>query len=126
MYRKRYLAGYTQELDLRRIEADRLATEALVYRRENELSQAGTALAMLLGRSPAAIVQGFPDEGRALEELNVFPRIPEDIPSDLLDPQARYPPRRRHVDCCQCPHRSCARGVFPLDSPYRALWLCEP
>ena len=59
MYRKRFRAGYTQELDLRRIEADRLATEALVYQRENELSQAGTALAMLLGRSPADIVQGF-------------------------------------------------------------------
>ena len=84
MYRKRFRAGYTQELDLRRIEADRLATEALVYQRENQLSQAGTALAMLLGRSPADIVQGFTDEGRALEELNVFPRIPEDIPSDLL------------------------------------------
>ena len=55
---------------------------ALVYRRENELSQAGTALAMLLGRSPAAIVEGFTDEGSTLEELNVFPRIPEDIPSD--------------------------------------------
>jgi outer membrane protein, multidrug efflux system len=84
MYRKRYEAGYTQELDLRRIEADRLATEALVYRRENELSRAGTALAMLLGRSPAEIVQGFSEKGRVLEDLNVFPRIPEDIPSDLL------------------------------------------
>jgi len=92
MYRKRYLAGYTQELDLRRIEADRHATEALVYRRENELSRVGTALAMLIGRSPAAIVQGFPDEGRALEELNVFPRIPERIPSDLLE---RRPDIRR-------------------------------
>jgi len=84
MYLKRYLAGYTQELDLRRIEADRLATAALVYRRENALSQAQTALAVLLGRSPARIVQGFSEEGRALEQLNVFPRIPEDIPSDLL------------------------------------------
>ncbi|MBM4309834.1 MAG: efflux transporter outer membrane subunit [Deltaproteobacteria bacterium] len=92
MYRKRYLAGYTQELDLRRIEADRLATAALVHRRENQLSQAGTALALLLGRSPAAIVQGFSEEGRALEELNVFPRIPEDIPSDLL---TRRPDIRR-------------------------------
>jgi multidrug efflux system outer membrane protein len=92
MYRKRYQAGYTQELDLRRIEADRLATAALVYRRENQLSQAGTALAMLLGRSPAAIVQGFTDKGSVLEELNVFPRIPEDIPSDLL---TRRPDIRR-------------------------------
>ena len=92
MYRKRYRAGYTQELDLRRIEADRLATEALVYRRENELSQAGTALVMLLGRSPRDIVQGFTEEGSALEQLYVFPRIPEDIPSDLL---VRRPDIRR-------------------------------
>ena len=84
MYRKRYKYGYTQELDLRRIEADRLATEALVYGRENELSQAETALAMLLGRSPHEIVKGFSEEGKTLEELNIFPPIPENLPSDLL------------------------------------------
>ncbi len=92
MYRKRYRAGYTQELDLRRIEADRLATEALVYRRENALSQAGTALAMLLGRSPRDIVQGFPEQVKTLEEMNVFPHIPENMPSDLL---SRRPDIRR-------------------------------
>ncbi len=59
IYRKRYRAGYTQELDLRRIEADRLATEALLYQRENELSKAETALAMLLGRSPRGYRAGI-------------------------------------------------------------------
>jgi multidrug efflux system outer membrane protein len=92
IYRKRYRAGYIQELDLRRIEADRLATEALVYRRENALSKAGTALAMLLGRSPRNIIQGFSEEGKTLEQLNTFPRIPENIPSDLLN---RRPDIRR-------------------------------
>jgi multidrug efflux system outer membrane protein len=92
IYRKRYRAGYTQESDLRRIEADRLATKALVYRRENALSQAGTALAMLLGRSPRDIVQGFSEKGKALEQLNIFPRVPENIPSDLL---SRRPDIRR-------------------------------
>jgi len=92
IYRKRYLAGYTQELDLRRIEADRLATLALVYRRENALSQAGTALAMLLGRSPADIVAGFSEAGKTLEQLSTFPRIPKNIPSDLL---SRRPDIRR-------------------------------
>jgi len=92
LYRKRYRLGYTQELDLRRIEADRLATEALVYRRENALSQAETALATLLGRSPHDIVQGFSEQGKTLEELNTFPRIPDNIPSDLL---ARRPDIRR-------------------------------
>lgn len=84
VYRKRYRAGYTQELDLRRIEADRLATAALLYQRENEESKAETALAMLLGRSPREIVQGFTEEGKKLEELQVSPRVPENIPSDLL------------------------------------------
>ncbi len=92
IYRKRYRWGYTQELDLRRIEADRLATEALLYQRENEQSKAETALAMLLGRSPRGIVQGFTEEGKTLEELNTFPLIPENIPSDLL---ARRPDIRR-------------------------------
>ncbi len=92
LYRKRYRFGYTQELDLRRIEADRLATEALVYRRENALSQAGTALAVLLGRSPRDIVQGFAQEGRPLEDLNAAPRIPDNIPSGLLE---RRPDIRR-------------------------------
>ncbi|MBN2105843.1 MAG: efflux transporter outer membrane subunit [Deltaproteobacteria bacterium] len=92
IYRKRYRLGYTQELDLRRIEADRLATEALLYQRENEQSKAETALALLLGRSPRDIVQGFSEQGKTLEELNVFPRTPENIPSDLL---ARRPDIRR-------------------------------
>jgi len=92
LYRKRYRLGYTQELDLRRIEADRLASEALVYRRENALSQAETALATLLGRSPHDIVKGFSEQGKTLEELNTFPRIPDNIPSDLL---ARRPDIRR-------------------------------
>ncbi len=92
VYRKRYRAGYTQELDLRRIEADRLATEALLYQRQNEQAKAETALAMLLGRSPADIAQGFADEGKMLEQLEAFPRVPENIPSDLL---ARRPDIRR-------------------------------
>ncbi len=92
IYRKRYRAGYTQEIDLRRIEADRLETKALVYRRENALSQAGTALAMLLGRSPMVIVQGYSEEGKTLEQLSTFPKIPESIPSDLL---SRRPDIRR-------------------------------
>jgi multidrug efflux system outer membrane protein len=95
IYRKRYRWGYTQELDLRRIEADRLATEALLYQRENEQSKAETALAMLLGRSPRDIVQGFSEQGKTLEELTVFPRTPENIPSDLL---ARRP------DICRDEH----------------------
>ncbi len=92
IYRKRYHAGYTQEIDLRRIEADRLATKALVYRRENALSQARTALAMLLGRSPRDIVQGFSEKGKTLEQLNTYPRVPKNIPSDLL---SRRPDIRR-------------------------------
>ncbi len=85
MYRKRYKYGYTQELDLRRIEADRLATEALVYQRENELSQAETALAVLLGRSPLHIIEGFSEVGKTLEELNTYPAVPGNLPSDLLE-----------------------------------------
>lgn len=92
VYRKRFRAGYTQELDLRRIEADRLATAALLYQGENELSKAETALAALLGRSPRDIVQGFSEPGKTLEELNTFPRIPDNIPSDLL---GRRPDIRR-------------------------------
>jgi len=92
VYRKRFRAGYTQELDLQRMEADRLATAVLVARRENELSASGTALAVLLGRSPHDIVQGFSEPGKKLETLTLFPRIPENIPSDLL---ARRPDIRR-------------------------------
>jgi multidrug efflux system outer membrane protein len=84
LYRKRHAAGYTQELDLRRIEADRLATEALVYQRENALSQAGTALALLLGRSPRDLVLGFTETGKSLNELDVPVRLPDNMPSDLL------------------------------------------
>lgn len=84
LYKKRYQLGYTKELDLRRIEADRFATGALLYQSENRLSQAETALSMLLGRNPRDIVKSFSDEGKTLEELYTLPPIPEHIPSDLL------------------------------------------
>ena len=62
-----------------------LATEALVYQRENELSQAETALAVLLGRSPLHIIEGFSEVGKTLEELNTYPAVPGNLPSDLLE-----------------------------------------
>ncbi len=92
LYRKRLQHGYVQELDLRRIEADRYSTEALLFQLENRLSRAQTALSVLLGRSPREIAEGFSGKVIALDSTGALPQTPAHIPSDLL---ARRPDVRR-------------------------------
>ncbi|MBR3898741.1 MAG: TolC family protein, partial [Elusimicrobiaceae bacterium] len=57
IYTSRYNAGYITEVDLRRVEADMYSVEATAKELELNISQAETALAVLVGRSPRAIVE---------------------------------------------------------------------
>ncbi|HZP92049.1 MAG TPA: efflux transporter outer membrane subunit [Burkholderiales bacterium] len=81
----RYTSGVSSEYDLRQIEADTEAARALLPDLERTRAQQENALAVLLGRSPRAIVERHLDIGAAIEALTVPPAVPAGLPSDLLE-----------------------------------------
>jgi multidrug efflux system outer membrane protein len=85
LQRQRFEAGVASELELRQVEADAAAAQALLPVFETQLARQETALSVLLGRSPRAIVGSTPERGAAIEALTVPPAVPAGLPSDLLE-----------------------------------------
>ena len=85
LQRQRFEAGVASELELRQVEAEAAAAQALLPVLETQLARQETALSVLLGRSPRAIVGSTPERGAALEALTVPPAVPAGLPSDLLE-----------------------------------------
>ncbi len=85
LQRKRFEAGVASELELRQVEAETAAAQALLPSLETQLAQQETALSVLLGRSPRAIIGSPPERGAAIETLTVPPAVPAGLPSDLLE-----------------------------------------
>jgi outer membrane protein, multidrug efflux system len=84
LQRMRYDAGEASQLDLRQVEAEAAQAEALLPTLEQNQAQQENALAVLLGRSPRAVMEGAVDRGLALESLILPPAVPAGLPSDLL------------------------------------------
>lgn len=77
-------AGLAGELDLRRAEADSNGVLARQEDLKRQLSQAQSALLVILGRSPKDIVEGSVTRGKTLDEIQIIPDVPQGIPSTLL------------------------------------------
>lgn len=84
IYTSRYNAGYITEVDLLRVEADMYSVQATAKELELNIAQTETALAVLVGRSPRAIVEETIAEGGHLRDIAVLPLVPTGLPSDLL------------------------------------------
>jgi multidrug efflux system outer membrane protein len=84
LQRMRYDAGEASQLDLRQVEAEAAQAEALLPSLEQNQAQQENALAVLLGRSPRALMEGAIDRGLALDALLLPPAVPAGLPSDLL------------------------------------------
>jgi multidrug efflux system outer membrane protein len=84
LQRRRHASGVISEFDLRQVEAELAAARALLPALERQRTQQHNALAVLLGRSPRAIVDG------AIERVALFPEaggtlvVPDGLPSELL------------------------------------------
>jgi multidrug efflux system outer membrane protein len=85
LQRARFAAGVASELELRQVEAEAAAAQALLPALETQLARQETALSVLLGRSPREIVGATPERGAAIEALTVPPAVPAGLPSDLLE-----------------------------------------
>jgi len=85
LQRMRFEAGVASEFDLRQVEAQTAQAQALLPAFERSLAQQETALAVLLGRSPRAIVTVPVERGAAIDALTLPPAVPAGLPSDILE-----------------------------------------
>ena len=76
-------AGDIAELDLRQLEAELAANEAQLPRLERARAESERALALLIGRSPRALIEQALARSPQAPAL-VVPEIPAGLPSDLL------------------------------------------
>ncbi len=81
---KRFKGGITSELDFRQAESEAAVAAAAVPVLAQQVQQAETALAVLVGRSPRDIVSGQLPRGKAIGDISVPPPVPAGLPSSLL------------------------------------------
>ena len=85
VYQARYKAGYSTEVDLRRVQAEKDSVQAQLHQLSLQREQQETALAVLLGQSPREIIARNIPRGKTIDELYLVPDVPSDLPSDLLE-----------------------------------------
>jgi multidrug efflux system outer membrane protein len=85
LQRIRFEAGVASEFELRQVEAEAAQAQALLPTIEGQLAAQETALSVLLGRSPRAIVGHPVERGAAMDALTVPPSVPSGLPSEILE-----------------------------------------
>ena len=88
LLKKRVVAGITSEYDLRQTEAEEATTQSQLAAAVRRRESAEAALAVLLGRSPRAVLAGRidrPESGDPASPLRPAQvTVPDGLPSDLL------------------------------------------
>ncbi len=85
LLRMRFEAGVTSELELRQVEAETAQAQAFLPRITQQLATQETALGVLIGRSPRALVEQPLERGAAMAALTTPPAVPAGLPSALLE-----------------------------------------
>ncbi|MCU6432759.1 efflux transporter outer membrane subunit [Undibacterium sp. Jales W-56] len=85
LQQKRFSAGSIGELDLHQAEAEAAATEITLAQAKQALANTESAIAVLLGRSPAAIANPDIARGNSIDGIYRQLSVPADLPSDLLN-----------------------------------------
>ena len=85
LQRMRFDAGTASEFELRQVEAQAAQAQALLPTIERQLAAQETALAVLLGRSPRALVGQPVERGAAMDALTAPPSVPSGLPSAMLE-----------------------------------------
>lgn len=84
LQRRRYASGVISEFDLRQVQAELAAARALLPSLERQRTQQHNALAVLLGRSPRAIVEGTIERVAQVADAEQKLVVPDGLPSALL------------------------------------------
>jgi outer membrane protein, multidrug efflux system len=81
---RRLQGGVVGELDVRQAESEAASAQATLQQVQQSRNNAQSALAVLLGRAPSAILQPNLARGRELGALYARQAIPANLPSDVL------------------------------------------
>ncbi len=84
LQRKRAQAGIISELDVRQLEGEVAAARALLPALERSRTSVELALAVLVGRSPRAIIEGGIERVEEFDPQPPAPVVPTGLPSELL------------------------------------------
>ena len=79
LIRLRFIGGVTSELEVKQAQSQVESAAAAIPQLETQIAQAENRLSVLLGQNPGTITRG-----KTIDQL-VFPTIPSEQPSDLLD-----------------------------------------
>ncbi|MES2072053.1 MAG: efflux transporter outer membrane subunit [Pseudomonadota bacterium] len=85
LQQKRFGAGSIGELDLHQAESEAAATEVALAQAVQGRAITESALAVLVGRSPSAVVNPVVARGTSIDDLYQQLTVPADLPSDLLN-----------------------------------------
>jgi outer membrane protein, multidrug efflux system len=84
LQQSRFTRGVSGELDLRQAQAEAASAQATMLVTKQNRSNAESALALLLGRTPAGIIKPNIARGAEVAVLYAAPAIPSNLPSDVL------------------------------------------
>jgi outer membrane protein, multidrug efflux system len=84
LQKRRLEGGVISELDVRQAEAEAASVESTLRQTKQNLRNAESALALLLGRKPAEIAKPSIARGTDITTLFAAPAIPSNLPSDVL------------------------------------------
>jgi multidrug efflux system outer membrane protein len=82
---KRFKGGVSSELDAKQSESEMHAARASVAQIEDQVSQAESALGILLGRNPKDLIETPIARGQSLDEIAMPPDLPTTLPSTMLE-----------------------------------------
>ena len=85
LQQRRFEGGVVGDLDVQQAAAEAAGIEVTLLQTQQNRRAVEAALALLLGRSPAAIVQPNVTRGVAVDVLFARATVPSELPSDLLN-----------------------------------------
>ncbi|MEJ2795513.1 efflux transporter outer membrane subunit [Iodobacter sp. LRB] len=80
----RFKGGLISELEARQAESDLAAAQAIVPQYQSQIAQLESALSVLCGLSPRALIEAGIPRGKSISEINSSSSGAAGIPSDLL------------------------------------------
>lgn len=85
LQKKRYAAGSIGETDLHVSESELAAADISLAQAKQAVANSESALAVLLGRTPAEILKPEIARGKTIDQLYLRAELPPNLPSDLLN-----------------------------------------
>jgi multidrug efflux system outer membrane protein len=109
---KRFQAGAVSELEWRQAQAEAASVQSALAQLTQQARQQENAVALLLGRSPRALVEGHLGRKAALDLLTP-PEIPAGLPSQLLQRRPDIQQAQAVLEAAQARIKETGEAIWP-------------